>query len=308
MPRRTSAPPPAGAPAEVDRFLQYLRTERRMSPHTVTNYRRDLLRLDAFRTQQSIGDWRAFDVHRARAYVAALHRSGLSGRSIQRFLSAARSFYRYLLREKIVTHNPLVGVSAPKTPKRLPKTLSAEQTGALVGIDTNDPLSVRDRAIMELFYSSGLRLAELVGLDLDALDLADATVRVTGKGAKTRVVPVGRYARAALQQWLMRRAQWTATGEPALFVGRNGRRLGARSVQLRLSHWARHQGLTVPVNPHMLRHSFASHLLESSGDLRAVQELLGHADISTTQIYTHLDFQHLAKVYDAAHPRARRRK
>ena len=308
MPHRTSAPPSAGAPAEVNRFLQYLRTERRMSPHTVTNYRRDLLRLSTFRAQQSIDDWRAFDVHKARAYVAVLHRAGLSGRSIQRFLSAARSFYRYLLREKLVTHNPLVGVSAPKTPKRLPKTLSAEQTGALVGIDTNDTLSVRDRAILELFYSSGLRLAELVGLNLDVLDLTDATVRVTGKGAKTRVLPVGRYARAALQQWLTRRAQWTAAGEPALFVSRSGARLGARAVQLRLRYWARHQGIGVPVHPHMLRHSFASHLLESSGDLRAVQELLGHVDISTTQIYTHLDFQHLAKVYDKAHPRARRKK
>ncbi len=308
MPRRTSAASLTGAPAEVVRFLQYLRTERRMSPHTVTNYRRDLLCLNSFRAKQSIGDWRGFDVHQARAYVAALHRSGLSGRSIQRFLSAARGFYRYLLREKVVSHNPLVGVSAPKSAKRLPKTLSAEQTGVLIGITATDPLSIRDRAMLELFYSSGLRLAELIGLDLDALDLTDATVRVTGKGAKTRVLPVGRYARAAVRQWLSVRTQFAAAGEPALFVGRNGARLGARSVQLRLNHWARRQGLNVPVNPHMLRHSFASHLLESSGDLRAVQELLGHADISTTQIYTHLDFQHLAKVYDKAHPRARRKK
>ena len=308
MPGRSPAASPTGAPAELDRFLQYLRTERRMSPHTVTNYHRDLLRLNDFRAKQSLRDWRAFDVHQARAYVAALHRAGLSGRSIQRFLSSARAFYRYLLREKMVTQNPLVGVSAPKTPKRLPKTLSAEQTGALIGIKATDPVSIRDRAILELFYSSGLRLAELVGLDLDALDLADASVRVTGKGAKTRVLPVGRYARSAVQQWLTVRAQFAASGEKALFVGRNGARLGARAVQLRLSHWARRQGLNVPVHPHMLRHSFASHLLESSGDLRAVQELLGHADISTTQIYTHLDFQHLAKVYDKAHPRARRKK
>ncbi len=308
MAARPSVPPPPGAPAEVSRFLQYLRTERRMSPHTVVNYQRDLLRLSAFCAQHGVGDWRAFDVHKARAYVAALRRGGLSGRSIQRFLSAARSFYRYLLREKIVTHNPLIGVTAPKSPKRLPKTLSAEQTGALVGIDAKDPLGFRDLAILELFYSSGLRLAELVGLDLDAIDLDDATVRVTGKGAKTRVLPVGRYARAALQRWLAARAQFAAPGEPALFVARNGARLGARAVQLRLRHWARRQGIDVPVHPHMLRHSFASHLLESSGDLRAVQELLGHADIGTTQIYTHLDFQHLAKVYDQAHPRARRKK
>jgi integrase/recombinase XerC len=292
----------------VDCFLQYLRTERRMSPHTVSNYHRDLLRLSAFCVQHGIDDWRAFDVHQARAYVMALHRGGLSGRSIQRFLSAARSFYRYLLREKLVTHNPLIGVTAPKSPKRLPKTLSAEQTGALVGIDATDPLGFRDLAILELFYSSGLRLAELVGLDLDAVDLDDATVRVTGKGAKTRVLPVGRFARAALTRWLAARGQFAAPDQPALFVGRNGTRLGARAVQLRLRHWARRQGIDVPVHPHMLRHSFASHLLESSGDLRAVQELLGHADISTTQIYTHLDFQHLAKVYDQAHPRARRKK
>lgn len=307
MTARPSVPPP-GAPAEVNRFLQYLRTERRMSPHTITNYQRDLLRLNEFCARQQIGDWRAFDVHQARAYVAALRRSGLSGRSIQRFLSSARSFYRYLLREKLVTHNPLVGVTAPRSPKRLPKMLSAEQTGALVGIDATDPLSLRDLAILELFYSSGLRLAELVGLNLDAIDLDDATVRVTGKGAKTRVLPVGRFARAALKRWLAVRAQFAAPGEPGLFVGRNGARLGARAVQLRLRHWARRQGIDVPVHPHMLRHSFASHLLESSGDLRAVQELLGHADISTTQIYTHLDFQHLAKVYDLAHPRARRKK
>lgn len=279
-----------------------------MSPHTVSNYHRDLLRLSEFCARQRVADWRAFDVHQARAYVAALHRSGLSGRSIQRFLSAARSFYRYLLREKIVTNNPLIGVAAPKSPKRLPKTLSAEQTGALVAIVATDPLSFRDLAILELFYSSGLRLAELVGLDLDAVDLDDATVRVTGKGAKMRVLPVGRFARAALKRWLAVRGQFAAPGEPALFVGRNGARLGARAVQLRLRHWARRQGIDVPVHPHMLRHSFASHLLESSGDLRAVQELLGHADISTTQIYTHLDFQHLAKVYDQAHPRARRKK
>ncbi|MBI5612577.1 MAG: tyrosine recombinase XerC [Gammaproteobacteria bacterium] len=308
MAARASAPPPPGAPAEVDRFLQHLRTERRMSPHTVSNYQRDLLRLSAFCAQHGVGDWRAFDVHQARAYVAALRRGGLSGRSIQRLLSAARSFYRYLLREKQVTHNPLIGVTAPKSPKRLPKTLSAEQTGALVGIDATDPLGFRDLAILELFYSSGLRLAELVGLDLDAVDLDDATVRVTGKGGKQRVLPVGRYARAALTRWLAARTQFAAPGEAALFVGRNGARLGARAVQLRLRHWARRQGIEVSVHPHMLRHSFASHLLESSGDLRAVQELLGHADISTTQIYTHLDFQHLAKVYDQAHPRARRKK
>jgi integrase/recombinase XerC len=295
------------ADRQTEHFLRYLRNERRASPHTLSSYQRDLAALQHFCNSQGLALWGDLTVHHARSYVGQLHRSGLSGKSIQRALSAARSMYKYLLRERAVGSNPLNGISAPKTPKRLPDTLSVDQTVQLVAIPASDPLSRRDRAIMELLYSSGLRLAELVSLDMPDVDLRDEVVRVTGKGAKTRVVPVGQQARAALSAWLRDRAALAAVGEPALFVGRNGRRLGARSVQLRMQQWAVRQGMGTRVHPHMLRHSFASHLLESSGDLRAVQELLGHADISTTQIYTHLDFQHLARVYDQAHPRARRK-
>ncbi len=297
----------AGARRQVDLFLQYLRNERRASSHTVTSYRRDLTGLQSFCDQHKLMSWQDIDVRHARAYVSHAHRRGLSGKSIQRLLSAARSFYGFLQREQILIGNPWLGITAPKSPKRLPHTLSADQAAHLVAIPTADIIAVRDRAILELLYSSGLRLAELVSLDVADVDLADEVVRVTGKGSKTRVVPVGSQARAALQIWLRARVACVTPGEHALFVGRSGRRLGVRSVQLRLGVWASRQGMGVPVHPHMLRHSFASHLLESSGDLRAVQELLGHADISTTQIYTHLDFQHLAKVYDQAHPRARRK-
>lgn len=298
----------ASAARQLDAFFRYLQSERRLSPHTLGSYRRDLATLAAFCDAQGLEDWRALDLARARAYAAQLHRRGLAGRSIQQHLSAARSFYRYLLREGLAAHNAFSGVAAPKSGKRLPKALSVEQAARLVEIEADTPLASRDRALLELLYSSGLRLAELVALDVTDIDLRDATVTVTGKGAKTRIVPVGAEARAALSRWLDERGALAGPGERALFLTRNGRRLGARAVQLRLRQWAARQGLEIPAHPHMLRHSFASHLLESSGDLRAVQELLGHADLSTTQVYTHLDFQHLAKVYDAAHPRARRRK
>ncbi len=293
--------------AQVDAYFEHLRSERRASAHTLSNYRRDLNRLQAYCVQQQVEHWAALTVPQVRAYIAQLHRAGLEGKSIQRMLSAARSFYRFLQRERVLTGNPFIGIRAPKSAKRLPATLSVDQTTRIVAIPTNDAISLRDRAMFELLYSSGLRLAELVSLDVPDVDLFDNLVRVTGKGAKTRIVPVGSQAHAAIKRWLRQRAQSVAPGEQALFIGRNGRRLGARSVQQRLALWALRQGLTMPVHPHMLRHSFASHLLESSGDLRAVQELLGHADISTTQIYTHLDFQHLAKVYDQAHPRARKK-
>jgi integrase/recombinase XerC len=289
-------------------YFQYLASERRLSPHTRSSYQRDLALLAAYCAERAIDDWPALDPAAARGFVAQLHRHGLAGRSIQRLLSAARSFYRYLLREQAATRNPFTGIPAPKSGKRLPKALSVEQAVRLAEIGGGDALAQRDRAMVELFYSSGLRLAELVALNVADLDLRDASVTVTGKGAKTRILPVGTQARAALAAWLGARAALAPPGEPALFLGRNGRRLGARAVQQRLKHQAARQGLEVPVHPHMLRHSFASHLLESSGDLRAVQELLGHANLSTTQVYTHLDFQHLAKVYDAAHPRARRKK
>ncbi len=288
-------------------FFDYLQNERRLAPLTVENYRRDLQKVMSYCREQNIDSWQQLDVHHVRVVVAQLHRRGLGGRSLQRLLSALRTLFNYLLREGVVKNNPVLGVSAPKRPRQLPKTLDVDQVSQLLDLDEDDPLALRDRAMMELIYSSGLRLAELAGLDLHDIDRHDAVVRVTGKGSKTRVVPVGSHALAALERWLLCRAEWVSSDNPALFVGKGGRRLGHRAIQLRLRAWAVARGLPESLHPHMLRHSFASHLLESSGDLRAVQELLGHADISTTQIYTHLDFQHLARVYDKAHPRAKRR-
>ncbi len=292
------------AAVQTREFLQQLHNKR-MSPQTVKGYGRDLARLSEFCDRGGISVWQDIDSQKARAYAAGLHHEGLAAKSIQRLLSSARSFYRHLLRTGLAAQNPFVGVSAPRSPKRLPKALSVEQAALLMGAEGDGPTIARDRAIMELFYSSGLRLSELVSLNLEDVDLADATVRVTGKGAKTRVLPVGRQAREAIAQWLALREP--TPDQRALFTGRAGRRISVRTVQARLQYWARRQQLGRPVHPHMLRHSFASHVLESSGDLRAVQELLGHADISTTQVYTHLDFQHLAKVYDQAHPRARKK-
>jgi len=278
-----------------------------MSGHTAAAYRRDLLTLAGFCARRKIAAWSDLDNFQVRAYAAAEHAGGLGPRSIQRRLSAVRTFYEFLMREGASARNPALDVRAPKTKKRLPATLDADQMGRLLDFRVDDSLSARDKAIMELFYSSGLRLSELVNLALTDVDLADRTVRVLGKGNKTRIVPIGRFAIRALNDWLAERAGLVKSPVDIVFVGRHGRPLSARSVQLRVDAWARRQGLGVHVHPHMFRHSFATHLLESSGDLRGVQELLGHADISTTQVYTHLDFQHLAKVYDAAHPRARRR-
>jgi integrase/recombinase XerC len=297
-------------PAErewIDRFLSHLAHERRMSAHTIMAYRRDLHGLAEFGAKRRFTTWNALDHSGVRTFAAALHGAGLSPRSIQRHLSAARTFYGFLMREGHCARNPALDVRAPKTKKRLPATLDADQMGRLLAFRADDSLSVRDKAIMELFYSSGLRLAELVGLSVTAVDLKDRTVRVLGKGSKMRIVPVGRQAVDALRTWLKERVALVRSGVDALFVGRSGRPLSVRSVQLRVGAWGRRQALSVHVHPHMFRHSFATHLLESSGDLRGVQELLGHADIGTTQIYTHLDFQHLATVYEAAHPRARRR-
>ena len=291
----------------IEQFLHHLNVERRLSPHTLSNYRRDLEQAYGFFATQHISKWKEITAHQLRALVAARHRGGLNGRSLQRLLSALRSFYRYLLREGVVGTNPAVGIRAPKSPRRLPKTLDVDQAARLLDWNSTDPLAIRDRAIMELLYSSGLRLSELLHLEISDLDLKDATVRVTGKGRKTRVVPVGRHARDALKQWLQIRHELPSEGT-ALFVGRQGKRLSPRTVQLRLQQWGSKRGLPGRLHPHMLRHSCASHVLESSSDLRAVQELLGHADIATTQIYTHLDFQHLAKVYDNAHPRAKKKK
>jgi integrase/recombinase XerC len=254
-----------------------------------------------------IQNWERLTTPEVRGWVAAMHRRGLSGKSIQRALSALRTFFRYLLREQIVTSNPANSVTAPKTARRLPKTLTADQATQLVTREDRAPLMLRDRALWELMYSSGLRLSEVVNLNLAELDLPSGIVRVTGKGKKVRDVPVGAKACEVLRVWLSSRQQVTDKDEPAVFVTRNGERLTGRAIQARLRQWSVKQGMEVPVHPHMLRHSFASHVLESSGDLRAVQEMLGHANISTTQIYTHLDFQHLASVYDKAHPRARKK-
>lgn len=292
----------------IDRYTRYLQHERRMSPHTVSNYRRDLLRLHEHCRRYAGGAWQNLTPAHMRLWAADLHRAGLGGRSIQRLLSAARSFYRFLLREQLVAYNPVVGVSGPRTPRRLPQALSPDEATRLVALPPGDAWALRDAALLELLYSCGLRLSELISLDLPELDLAQALVTVTGKGRKQRIVPIGKPAVAAVRAWLAVRAGVAAPGENAAFVGRNGRRVNGRTVQTRVAYWARQRGLGRPVHPHMLRHSFATHLLESSGDLRAVQELLGHANLSTTQIYTHLDYQHLAKVYDQAHPRARRRK
>ena len=294
--------------AWVASFLRHLASERRLSSHTSSSYARDLDALVAFCRASQIGSWPALDSQHVRLFAARLHAGGLSPRSIQRQLSATRSFLKYLIREGVVGSNAAVGVQAPKAAKRLPHTLDADQMTQLLEGETGDDLDVRDKAMVELLYSSGLRLQELVSLDLMSIDLADHTVRVRGKGNKQRVVPVGAQARTALRTWLKARAAIAPPDETAVFVGRNGRRLGPRAVQRRIERWARRRGLGVRVHPHLFRHSFASHLLESSGDLRGVQELLGHANISTTQIYTHLDFQHLARIYDASHPRARRKR
>jgi integrase/recombinase XerC len=291
----------------IDGYLTHLAKERRLSPHTSSNYARDLAALFEFLERAPVRDWKTVDSQHVRMFAARSHAGGLSPRSVQRRLSAVRGFFNYLQREGAATVNPALDVRAPKAAKRLPGTLDVDSLNQLLDIPPDDALAVRDRAVMELFYSSGLRLAELVGLDINSLDLADRMVRVLGKGSKTRIVPVGRKAIEAIRAWLKERGGVAAPDEPALFVGRNGTRLQARAIQLRIAGWARRKGLPARVYPHLFRHSFATHLLESSKDLRGVQELLGHADISTTQIYTHLDFAHLARTYDASHPRAKRK-
>jgi integrase/recombinase XerC len=291
----------------IDGYLAHLANERRLSPHTSSNYARDLRALADFLERAGVAEWKRVDSQHVRVFAARAHAGGLDPRSVQRRLCAVRSFCNYLVRERAIAANPAVEVRAPKAEKRLPGTLDVDQINHLLDIPAEDALAVRDRAVMELFYSSGLRLAELVGLDLTHVDLADRTVRVTGKGAKTRILPVGRKAIEAIRAWLRERAGLAAVEEQALFVGKNGGRVGPRAVQRRIAMWARRKGLPSHVHPHLFRHSFATHLLESSKDLRGVQELLGHADISTTQVYTHLDFAHLARTYDASHPRAKRK-
>ena len=291
----------------IDKFIDHLKYERRLSPLTCKHYRRDLLALAAFCEEIERATWADLDSEDIRSFSGTSFRRGLSARSIQRRLSAGRTFFRYLLREKHVKRNPVESVPAPKHGKRLPENLDADRMAKLLDIPGDSPIVDRDRAILELLYSSGLRLAELIDLNINDIDSRDATVRVTGKGNKDRIVPVGSKALTALERWHKTRVGMANHEEPALFVSNRGSRLSHRSVQARITYWAKRQGIDSNVYPHLFRHSFASHLLESSHNLRGVQELLGHSNISTTQIYTHLDFQHLAQIYDKTHPRARKK-
>jgi len=287
-------------------YLAWLRHEKRYSELTAENYARDLGHLFQLAAQTPLAELR---IHHIRRYIAQLHSQGLGGRSLARLLSAWRGFFTYLMRDHGLIDNPCVGLRAPKSPKTLPQALSPDEAARMIDLPTDTSAAIRDKAMFELFYSSGLRLAELVGLDLEPMraDIASGEVRVTGKGSKTRIVPLGRYAIIALKAWLVVRDQLAKSDEPALFVGQRGTRISPRVVQLRMKQWGIKQGVTSNVHPHLLRHSFATHVLQSSGDLRAVQEMLGHASISTTQVYTHLDFQYLSKIYDAAHPRAKKK-
>jgi integrase/recombinase XerC len=293
------------ADTAVDAFLAELTHQRRASPHTVSAYGRDLARLAALAGETSLP---GLQPHQLKRFAMQVHGQGLAARSLARTLSAWRAYYRWLAKRGIIEVNPCDGLKAPKRPKGLPKALSIDQSQALLDAPAETVAELRDKAMFELFYSSGLRLSELASLDLNGgLDLVEGVVTVTGKRGKTRSVPLGGKAAEAIRAWLACRSELAKPDEPALFVGARGRRIGPRSIEQRLDLWTQRIGLGVHVHPHMLRHSFASHVLQSSGDLRAVQEMLGHASISTTQIYTHLDFQHLAKVYDAAHPRAKKK-
>jgi integrase/recombinase XerC len=291
--------------SQIAAYLEHLQVERRMSAHTLDGYSRDLQALAQWMEGAGIASLAKLGSEDLRSFIASEHRRGLSPSSLQRRLSAVRSLFKYLVGNGDMKASPAQGLRAPKSARKLPQVLDPDETAQLVEVDTDTPLGRRDRAMLELFYSSGLRLSELCALRWRELDLDDGLVHVTGKGNKQRVVPVGSHARAALQAW---RADTPSAPAPPVFPGRGNSPISPRAVQLRLRAAAQKQGVWKRVHPHLLRHSFASHVLESSGDLRGVQELLGHADIATTQIYTHLDFQHLAKVYDNAHPRAKRKK
>ena len=286
-------------------YLEFLNFERGLSPLTRENYARDITQLIKLADTSTLDSLQNIHIRR---FIATLHAKGLGGKSIARMLSSWRGFFEFLVNRKGFTSNPVIGLRAPKSPKTLPQALSIEQAIKLVNISDDAVLSIRDHAILELFYSSGLRLSEVVNLNIDALDFTEGTVIVTGKGNKTRIVPMGAHAMDAIQIWLKNRADilMNKPAEKAVFIGLQGRRISARNIQYRIKEWSIKQGINSSVHPHMLRHSFATHVLQSSGDLRAVQEMLGHANISTTQVYTHLDYQHLTKVYDSAHPRAKK--
>lgn len=290
----------------LDNYLNYLRQVRRYSAATIDGYQRDVMAyLDFLKTQQ-IEKYADATVHHVRTFVGSKKRQGASSKTIQRCLSSVRGFYNYLITQREASTNPANDVRAPKGQKKLPQVLDVDHMKRLLDVAPDNPLQVRDRAIMELAYSSGLRLSELVGLDIDQLDMISAQVVVHGKGSKTRYLPVGSKAIDALREWMRVRDGIVREGERALFTNNRGSRLSQRAIQKRMAEQSMRSGIGYHVHPHMLRHSFASHLLESSGDLRAIQELLGHSSINTTQVYTQLDFQHLANVYDKAHPRARK--
>ena len=290
----------------IDSFLSHLEVVRHLSPHTISSYRRDL---DSFFTflKEKNDSWEEVQDHQVRGFVAQERRRGLSARSIQRALSSIRSFFNYLLDEEVVETNPAANISSPKSTQLLPKALDTDLVKRLLDFKPQGDIEIRDKAMVELLYSSGLRLSELCSLNMDSISVKERSCRVVGKGNKTRDLPVGEKAIQSLRDWLLVRENISSDANKALFLNKNGKRISTRSVQLRLERLSKKRGLPM-VNPHMLRHSFASHILESSGDLRAVQEMLGHSDIGTTQIYTKLDFQHLSKVYDDAHPRAKSRK
>jgi len=293
---------------EIQEFLSYLESVKQYSKHTISGYKRDLTKLSGYLLNIDIEDWQSVNEHELRTFVNSERRRGLSPRSIQRVLSTSRSFFEYLLVEGVIKLSPAQNINSPKSAQLLPKAMDADLVQRLLDFKPNGLIEVRDKAIAELLYSSGLRLSEVCTLDVQDLELKERVCRVTGKGNKMRVVPVGKKAIQAIRDWLIHRKELKhskSSSSEAMFLNNKGKRISARSIQLRLEKLCAQRGLQ-GINPHMLRHSFASHVLESSGDLRAVQEMLGHADIATTQIYTKLDFQHLSKVYDSAHPRARK--
>ena len=294
--------------AQLNAFLDHLRHERNLSVKTIEGYAHDLSLFRQFCDDHHLDNLDKIVTDQVRMFAAQLHRRDLSSKSIARALSALRGLYKYLLREQVVTHNPATDVSAPKGKRKLPSALDPEIVAKLLDFEITDAISARDKAMLELSYSSGLRLSELANLDIGDIDIADGSVHVIGKGNKARKVPVGKVALKAVTTWLNWRSKLCRNpSEMAIFISKRGQRIHQRTIESRLDHWARQQGIDRHVHPHMLRHSFATHVLESSQNLRAVQELLGHADISTTQVYTHLDFQHLATVYESAHPRAKRK-
>lgn len=293
---------------EIQKFLSYLESVKQYSKHTISGYKRDLTKLSGYLLNIDIEDWQSVNEHELRTFVNSERRRGLSPRSIQRVLSTSRSFFEYLLVEGVIKLSPAQNINSPKSAQLLPKAMDADLVQRLLDFKPNGLIEVRDKAIAELLYSSGLRLSEVCTLDVQDLELKERVCRVTGKGNKMRVVPVGKKAIQAIRDWLIHRKELKnskSSSSEAMFLNNKGKRISARSIQLRLEKLCAQRGLP-GINPHMLRHSFASHVLESSGDLRAVQEMLGHADIATTQIYTKLDFQHLSKVYDKAHPRAKK--